>query len=218
MIPGDSIRIAITDDNEHFRETLRDVLQYEPDFQVVGVWRHGAEALLGLETVRPDVLLLDINMPLMNGVEATKRLQARFPEVRIIILTMHDDEGYVLETLKSGASGYLVKDGSVGEIVRAVREVAAGRAIVHPQVTHTVIAQFQTRQEINDSWREVLTIREMDVLRELALGKSNEAIAETLHITVKTLKNHISSIFLKLHVTDRTQAVIVALKNRWLEM
>ena len=81
-----------------------------------------------------------------------------------------------------------------------------------------MIAQFQTRQEINDSWREVLTIREMDVLRELALGKSNEAIAETLHITVKTLKNHISSIFLKLHVTDRTQAVIVALKNRWLEM
>lgn len=218
MTPSDVVRVAITDDNEHFRETLRDVLQYEPDFEVVGVWRHGAEALLGLEKVNPDVLLLDINMPLMNGVETTKKLQERFPNVRIIILTMHDDEGYVLETLKSGASGYLVKDGSVSEIVRAVREVSAGRAIVHPQVTHTVIAQFQARQQLNDSWREVLTMREMDVLRELALGKSNEEIAEALHITVKTVKNHVSSIFLKLHVSDRTQAVIVALKNRWLEM
>lgn len=210
------IRVAIADDNEHFRDTLRDVLQFEPDFQIVGVWRHGADVMMGLEEVQPDVLLLDINMPYMNGVEATKRLQVQYPEVRIIILTMHDDEGYVLETLKSGASGYLVKDGSVSEIVRAIREVAAGRAIVHPQVTHTVIAQFQDRVDMSDSWKEVLTQREMDILRELATGISNEEIAEVLHITTKTVKNHISSILSKLHVTDRTQAVVIGLKNRWL--
>lgn len=212
----DQIHIAIADDNEHFRDTLRDVLQYESDFQIVGVWRHGADVLVGLEEVQPDVLLLDINMPFMNGVETTKRLQSQYPKIRIIILTMHDDEGYVLETLKSGASGYLVKDGSVTEIVRAIREVAAGRAIVHPQVTHTVIAQFQDRMDMSDSWKEILTEREMDVLKELSLAKTNEEIAEALHITANTVKNHISRILSKLNVTDRTQAVIIGLKNRWL--
>ncbi|SFU72681.1 response regulator [Alicyclobacillus macrosporangiidus] len=210
------IRVAIADDNENFRETLREVLEYEPDLQIVGVWRHGADVLLGLEEVRPDVLLLDINMPFLNGVETTKQLQVRYPEVRIIILTMHDDEGYVLETLKSGASGYLVKDGSVSEVVRAIREVAAGRAVVHPQVTHTVIAQFQERAEMSESWRGLLTEREMDILRELANGKTNEEIATALNITTKTVKNHISSIFNKLHVQDRTQAVVLAMKKHWL--
>ncbi|MCL6443302.1 MAG: response regulator transcription factor [Alicyclobacillus sp.] len=210
------IRIAITDDNEHFRETLRDVLSYEPDFEVVGMWKHGVEALLGLETVQPDVLLLDINMPMMSGVEATRKLQEKFPNVRIIILSMHDDAGYVLETLKSGASGYLVKDGSVTEVVRAIREVAAGRAMVHPRVTQTVIAQFQDRTDLDDSWKEVLTLREMDVLRELALGKTNQEIADSLHITPKTVKNHIFTIMSKLDVTDRTQAVLVAVKRHWL--
>ncbi|MCL6516713.1 response regulator transcription factor [Alicyclobacillus sp.] len=212
----DCIRVAIADDNENFRETLREVLEYEPDLEIVGVWRHGADVLLGLEDVRPDVLLLDINMPFLNGVETTKQLQVRYPDVRIIILTMHDDEGYVLETLKSGASGYLVKDGSVSEVVRAIREVAAGRAIVHPQVTHTVIAQFQERAEMSESWRGLLTEREMDILRELATGKSNEEIAAALNITTKTVKNHISSIFTKLHVQDRTQAVVLAMKRHWL--
>jgi two-component system, NarL family, response regulator DegU len=211
-----TIRVAIADDNDAFRETLRDVLQFEQDVQVVGLWRNGEEALRGLEEVQPDVLLLDINMPILNGVEATKQMSKRYPNVRIVILTMHDDEGYVLETLKSGASGYLVKDGSVSEVIRAVREVAAGRAIVHPQVTHTVIAQFQERYATNDSWREVLTEREMEILHHLKFGKSNEEIAEALHITPKTVKNHISSILAKLSVTDRTQAVVIALKKKWL--
>jgi two-component system, NarL family, response regulator DegU len=210
------IHVGIADDNEHFRETLRDILQFEPDIEVVGMWRHGAEAVLGLEEVRPDVVLLDVNMPFLNGVEAMKRIHDRYPEVRVIMLTMYDDDGYVLETLKSGASGYLVKDGSASDITRAVREVAAGRAIVHPQVTHTVIAQFQNYMQLDNSWKTVLTDREMDVLREMANGKSNEEIGQTLHITQKTVKNHISSIFQKLDVSDRTQAVVIALKRRWI--
>lgn len=212
----DVIRIGITDDNEHFRETLRDVFQYEPDFQVVGLWRNGMETLAGLETTHPDILLLDINMPVLNGVETTKRLQIQYPNLKIIILSMHDDDGYVLETLKSGASGYLVKDGSVTEVVRAVREVAAGRAIVHPQVTQTVIRQFHDRIELNDTWKDVLTAREMEVLRQLAHGKTNEAIAESLKITIKTAKNHVSNILAKLNVNDRTQAVLIAIKRKWL--
>lgn len=210
------IRIGIADDNDHFRETLRDVLQYEEDFQVVALWKDGSEVLTGLESIVPDILLLDINMPFVNGVEATKQLQARYPQVKIIILSMHDDEGYVLETLKSGASGYLVKDGSVSEVVRAIREVADGHAIVHPQVTHTVIAQFHDHMRLNDSWKEVLTKREMDVLEQLALGKSNDNIATALEIAEKTVKSHVSSILSKLNVSDRTQAVILAMRNRWL--
>lgn len=216
MIPYSMIRVAIADDNESFRDTLRDILQYESDMEIVGVWRHGQDALLGLEDVQPDVMLLDINMPFLNGVETTKRIQAKYPNVRIIILTMHDEDGYVLETLRSGASGYLVKDGSASEIIRAIREVAAGRAIVHPQVTHAVIAQFQYHTEISESWRDVLTEREMDVLRQMASGKTNDEIAACLHITPKTVKNHISSIFSKLAVMDRTQAVLYALKRKWI--
>ncbi|MCL6637584.1 MAG: response regulator transcription factor [Alicyclobacillus sp.] len=211
-----TIRVAIADDNELFRETLCEVLALEQDLEIVGVWRHGGEVLHGIREVQRDVLLLDINMPYLNGVETTKQLQALHPHVRIVILTLHDDEGYVLETLKSGASGYLVKDGSVAEVVRAVREVAAGRAIVHPHVTHTVLAQFYDRAALSDSWRGLLTEREMDILRELAAGKSNEQIAATLQISAKTVKNHMSNILSKLSVTDRTQAVMVALRNRWL--
>ncbi|WP_054969993.1 response regulator [Alicyclobacillus ferrooxydans] len=210
------IQVGIADDNEQFRETLRDILQYESDMEIVGVWRHGADVLLGLEEVQPDIVLLDINMPFLNGVDTMKRIHERYPEVKVIMLTMHDDDGYVLETLRSGASGYLVKDGSASDIIRAIREVAAGRAIVHPQVTHTVISQFQNYMELNESWKEILTEREMDVLREIANGKSNDEIGKTLHITEKTVKNHISSIFQKLEVSDRTQAVVIALKRRWL--
>jgi len=213
---NEHIRIGIADDNAQFRETLRDVLSFETDFEVTGVWKHGAEVLAGLERCLVDILLLDINMPLMNGVETNKKIQERFPKVKTIMLSMHDDAGYVLETLTSGATGYLVKDGAVDEIVRAIREVSAGHAIVHPQVTRTILAQFQERVSLNDSWRTVLTEREMDVLRQLAFGKSNDEVSESLQITLKTVKHHVSNILAKLDVSDRTQAVIVAMKRRWL--
>lgn len=212
------VRIAIADDNEQYRDTLRAVLELESDFQVVALWRHGGEVLAKIEQVAPDILLLDIHMPHVNGIETTRRLQEKKIQTKIIILTMYDDAGYVLETLKSGAAGYLVKDGSTQEVIRGIREVAAGRGVIDPQVARTIIAQFQMVVTLNDSWQSILTAREMDVLRELALGKSNEELAETLHITVKTVKNHVSSILAKLQVTDRTQAVIVAMKQRWLPM
>ena len=212
------IRIGIADDNEQFRETLGEILAFEPDFQVVGLWRHGAEALVGLAKVNPDVVLVDINMPMVNGVDVTKRAREKFPQIKVIILSMHDDEGYVLETLKSGAAGYLIKDGSGTEVVRAIREVAAGRAYVHPQVTRTVISQFRDRDRLEDTWRGLLTQREMDVLREMWLGKANDEIAQSLNITTKTVKNHISSILTKLNVNDRTQAVVSAMKRHWLPL
>ncbi|WP_026962751.1 response regulator [Alicyclobacillus herbarius] len=210
------IRVAIADDNDQFRETLHEVLSYESDLQVIALWKNGAEAVAGLEVVQPDVLLLDINMPILNGVEATRKLQEKYPQLKIIILSMYDDEGYVLETLKAGAAGYLVKDGSVTEVVSAIREVAAGRGMVHPQVTQTVISQFHNLALLSDGWKEILTNREMDVLRELGQGKSNDEIARALGITEKTVKDHISNILSKLGVSDRTQAVVLAMKRRWI--
>lgn len=211
-----AIKIAIADDNDNFRETLKDVLQFEQDLQVVALWHNGREVLEGLKTVRPDILLLDINMPILNGVDTAKELENQYPDVKIIILSMYDDEEYVLETLRHGASGYLVKDGSVSEVIQGIREVAAGQAIVHPQVTQTVLAQFHDTNVVNDSWIAVLTHREMDVLTELARGKSNEEVALSLNITTKTVKSHVSNILSKLEVSDRTQAVVVALRNKWL--
>ncbi len=213
-----SVRIAIADDNEQYRNTLREVLEFEPDLKVVALWGHGKEVLGKIEDVLPDILLLDIHMPHMNGIETTKQLQNRTTKTRVIILTMYDDAGYVLETLKSGAAGYLVKDGSSDEIIHAIREVAAGRAIIHPQVAKTIIDQFQDTVELSDTWQSVLTPREMEVLQQLAFGKTNEEVADVLHITVKTVKNHVSSILSKLEVTDRTQAVLVAMRERWITM
>jgi two-component system, NarL family, response regulator DegU len=210
------IRIAIADDNEQYRNSLRTVLEYEPDFRVCGMWSHGGEVLTKIISISPDVLLLDIHMQNINGIETIKRLQDYNVNTKIIILTMYDDAGYVLETLKAGASAYLVKDGATDEIIRAIREVASGGAIIHPQVAKTIIAQFQEAVELSNSWQSILTAREMEVLQELALGKTNEGIAESLHIAIKTVKNHVSSILSKLEVTDRTQAVIVAMKQRWL--
>jgi two-component system, NarL family, response regulator DegU len=210
------IRIAIADDNEQYRNTLQTVLEYEQDFRVIGLWSRGEEVITKISSTSPDVLLLDIHMRQMNGIETIKRLQEFNITSKIIVLTMYDDAEYVLEALKAGASAYLVKDGSSDEIVRAIREVASGGAVIHPQVAKTIIAQFQDTVELNDSWQSILTSREMEVLRELALGKTNEEIAESLHIALKTVKNHVSSILSKLHVTDRTQAVIVAMKQRWL--
>lgn len=210
------IRIAIADDNEQYRNTLQTVLEYEQDFRVIGLWSRGEEVITKISSTSPDVLLLDIHMPQMNGIETIKRLQEFNITSKIIVLTIYDDAEYVLEALKAGASAYLVKDGSSDEIVRAIREVASGGAVIHPQVAKTIIAQFQDTVELNDSWQSILTSREMEVLKELALGKTNEEIAESLHIALKTVKNHVSSILSKLHVTDRTQAVIVAMKQRWL--
>lgn len=212
------LKVAITDDNQNFRESLRDILAFESDIEVVALWSHGLEALAGLGTVKPDVVLLDINMPMMSGVEATRQILAKYPAVKIIVLSMHDDSMYVLETLKAGASGYLVKDGYSGEVIRAIREVAAGNAMVHPRVTPALIAQFQAKAaELSDSWKGVLTRREMDVLRELTQGKSSKDIAACLHISQKTVKNYVFHITSKLGVSDRTQAVMVALKRRWVQ-
>ncbi|WP_067622972.1 response regulator [Alicyclobacillus acidiphilus] len=213
-----NVSVAIADDNEEFRLTLRDFLAYEPGIEVVGLWSNGQEVLDEIGSVRPDILLLDITMPKVSGVEVVRALKMRNCSSKIIILTMHDTANVVLETLRDGASGYIIKDGAIDDVVRAIREVNQGNALVHPQVMPVLLGEMRRSHTLNPSWQSILTAREYDVLCEMASGKSNEQISETLHISLKTAKNHVSHILAKLDVTDRAQAVLHAVRERWIDL
>ena len=173
------------------------------------------QALAQVERLRPDVVLLDVRMPVMDGVAAARAIAARHPDVRVIFLTTFDDDEYVFEGLRAGARGYLLKDVSSEELARAVRAVAAGQALIQPSIASKVVAEFarlapRPAQAERIALPAALTEREMDVLRALAAGLSNREIAERLVITEGTVKNHVSSMLGKLEVRDRTQAVLRA--------
>ncbi|MED4754652.1 response regulator transcription factor [Brevibacillus choshinensis] len=228
------LRIVIVDDHQLFREGVKRILEMEDDFKVVGEGADGGEAAVLAEEHKPDVLLMDINMPHINGVSAAENVITASPNTRVIMLSIHDDEGYVYRTLRSGASGYLLKEMGTSDLVDAVRVVASGGAYIHPKVTGKLIEEFRRLSEqegaaersfsIDDSQTidpkviESLTRREREVLQLMAEGKSNRAIGEFLFISEKTVKNHVSSILQKLSVQDRTQAVVVSIKNGWVKL
>lgn len=185
--------------------------------QVVGQANNGREAIILVEGTRPDVVLMDIRMPELDGVAATRILHERFPTIGVIILTTFDDDEYVFEGLKAGARGYLLKDVSSDELSAAIRSVARGEALIQPSITRKVVAEFSRLAsrpaDPTPSFVplvEPLTERELEVLRELAHGRSNREIAERLIITEGTVKNHISNLLGKLEVRDRMQAVLKA--------
>jgi two-component system response regulator DegU len=169
-------------------------------------------------------------MPNMNGVEATKMLVSRYPETKVIILSIHDDENYVQHALKTGAQGYLLKEMDADALIDAVRVVAEGGSYLHPKVTHNLVKEYRRLAAEEGADRDsvhtieirrplhLLTRRECEVLQLLADGKSNRAIGETLYISEKTVKNHVSNILQKMNVNDRTQAVVLAIKNGWVEV
>ncbi|GED67563.1 transcriptional regulatory protein DegU [Brevibacillus reuszeri] len=228
------LRIVIVDDHQLFREGVKRILEMEDDFKVVGEGSDGGEAALLAEEHKPDVLLMDINMPNINGVSAAESVISVSPTTRVIMLSIHDDEGYVYRTLRSGASGYLLKEMGTSDLVDAVRVVACGGAYIHPKVTGKLIEEFRRLSEqegstersfsVDDSQTidpkviESLTRREREVLQLMAEGKSNRAIGEFLFISEKTVKNHVSSILQKLSVQDRTQAVVISIKNGWVKL
>ncbi|QRG67327.1 response regulator [Brevibacillus choshinensis] len=228
------LRIVIVDDHQLFREGVKRILEMEEDFKVVGEGADGGEAALLAEEHKPDVLLMDINMPNINGVSAAENVISASPNTRVIMLSIHDDEGYVYRTLRNGASGYLLKEMGTSDLVDAVRVVASGGAYIHPKVTGKLIEEFRRLSEqegaadrsfsIDDSQMidpkviESLTRREREVLQLMAEGKSNRAIGEFLFISEKTVKNHVSSILQKLNVQDRTQAVVISIKNGWVKL
>ena len=222
--------IIIIDDHQLFREGVKRILDFESSFDVVAEGDDGSEAMDLVEAHKPDVVIMDINMPNMNGVEATKMLINRYPDTKVIILSIHDDENYVQHALKTGAQGYLLKEMDADALIDAVRVVADGGSYLHPKVTHNLVKEYRRLAAEEGSDRDsvhaveirrplhLLTRRECEVLQLLADGKSNRSIGETLYISEKTVKNHVSNILQKMNVNDRTQAVVMAIKNGWVEV
>jgi len=211
---GEPIRVLLVDDQKLMREGLRVLLELEPDIEVAGEAPDGDAALESCATLQPDIVLMDIRMPGMDGVEATWRLRGRWPEARVIILTTFDDDEYVFEGLRAGASGYLLKDVSGTELAKAVRTVAAGGALIEPSVARKVVAEFARLEppvrSVENSLPEPLSERECEILRLLVRGLSNREIAEQLSLAEGTVKNYVSSILQKMGVRDRTQAAVRA--------
>src|SRR5436309_1618558 len=208
------IRILIVDDQALFREGLHTLLSVQPDLQVVGEARHGEEALRLAAVLNPDIILMDLHMPILDGVAATRRLQSEHPAIKVIVLTTFDDDEDVFEGLRAGAVGYLLKDVSSEKLVEAIRAVARGESFLQPSIAGKVIAEFARLSPHPSSKTqalvEPLSERELDILRLLSQGASNKEIASCLIITVGTVKNHVTNILAKLGVRDRTQAVLKA--------
>ena len=207
------IRVAIADDQQLFSGGLVRIIGVQPDIEVVGEAHDGEEAVnLCLET-EPDVVLMDISMPVMDGVSATRKIREVLPRTRILILTVHTDDGHVFQGIKAGAQGYLLKDCTPDDLTRAIRTVHAGDTIMAQDIAQKMLTTFEGIRDEDAEITPHLTERELEVIKALAQGMSNKQIAQSLHISEKTVRNHASNIYKKLHIYDRTQAVIYAVRR-----
>lgn len=208
------MKVVICDDQALIRDGLEMLLQLERDIEVVGLAQDGAEAVELTARCSPDLVLMDLKMPGMNGIEATRQIRACFPAVKVLVLTTYDDDEWVFDAIRAGASGYLLKDTPRAEVIRAIRGTVAGQSFVDPQVTRKLLRQVASQQthpptHITDK----LTAREVDVLHLLAQGFTNADIAGRLYLSEGTVRNHVSAILAKLDVADRTQAAVLALRH-----
>lgn len=208
------MKIIICDDQAVVRDGLELLLSLEKDLQVVGTARDGAEALELTARHQPDLALMDLKMPGMNGIEATRQIRARFPNVKVLVLTTYDDDEWLFDAIRAGACGYLLKDTPREKVVEAIRGTVAGRSFVDPAVAGKLLDQVASRQSQPASLlTEKLTERETDVLRLIARGLNNAEIAGQLHLSEGTVRNHVSAILDKLGVSDRTQAAVIAIQH-----
>lgn len=208
------IRVLVTDDQAMVRSGLRLILEAEDDIMVIAEAENGEEGVRLARREKPDVVLMDVRMPVMDGLEATRQITEEVPEARVIVLTTFDVDDYVYGALRNGASGFLLKDADGDQLVDAVRVVAAGDALIAPSVTRRLISEFASRPESSDvKGLDALTDREVEVLTKLAKGLSNAEIAEELYVSEATVKTHVSHILTKLHLRDRVQAVVAAYES-----
>jgi DNA-binding NarL/FixJ family response regulator len=202
-----TIRILIVDDHAVVRQGLKMFLAMDETFDVIGEASNGQEALALVESLEPDVVLMDLLMPVMSGIEAIPLLRARFPQVEVIALTSVLDNGSVVKAVRAGAIGYLLKDTNSDELIRSIKAAASGQVQLSPQASALLVQEVQ----VPDS-PEQLTARELDVLRLIAAGKSNREIADELVLGEKTIKTHVSNLLSKLHLNSRTQAALYAVR------
>ena len=230
---GEPIRVVLADDHAVVRKGIREFLEEEGDIVVVAEAADGAQAVSLVVEHRPDVAVLDVQMPGMGGIEATRQIKAQCPAVRVLILTAYDDDPYIFALLHAGANGYILKTADSAELVRALRAVHRGESALDSAVTHKVVQQLTTGRpsaplsngvpgqamaepRSGAAWAEALTEREVDVLRLAAKGLTNKAIGHTLGISNRTVQGHLANIYGKLGVNSRTEAVTQALKQGWI--
>jgi two-component system, NarL family, response regulator LiaR len=210
------IRILLADDHVMVREGTRRILEKEADLKVVGEASDGRETVALAEQEHPDIAIVDISMPVMNGIEATKGIKRLSPQTAVLVLTAYDDDQYVFAILEAGAAGYLLKNARGSELIDAVRKVSEGESVLHPAIAKKVLRRV-TRNQVAEtaSGGEALTDRERDVLRLAAKGLGNRQIADELMLSPRTVQSHMANIFSKLQVGSRTEAVMVGLRKGW---
>src|ERR687887_238836 len=218
----DAIRVLIVDDHALFRRGLIQVLLFEDGIEVVGEGKDGDDAIRKAEELAPDVVLMDVRMPRVSGIEATRRLAETLPTTKILMLTVSDEEDDLYEAIKAGATGYLLKEISIEEVADAIRSVWAGQSRISPSMASKLLSEFAAISQRAGDRRELaaakLTEREMQVLRLVAQGLNNKDIAEQLFISENTVKNHIRNILDKLHLHSRMEAVVYAVREKLLEI
>jgi len=218
---SDKIRILIADDHALVREGTRRVLEQEPDLEVVGEAVDGEEAVELATSLKPDVAIVDVSMPKMDGIEATRRIKATCPSINVLILSAYDDDQFIFSLLEAGAAGYLLKTIRSRELVDAVRAVYSGESVLHPSIARKVLNRFVSAAGKPAEGKEpvgMLSEREMEVLKLAAKGLSNQDIAEKLCLSIRTVQGHLGHIFNKLQVGSRTEAVVRGLKEGWVTL
>ncbi len=208
------MKVIICDDQALIRDILEMLLNFEKDIEVVACAENGDQAIELTQKHQPDLVLMDLKMPGLNGIAATREIRKQFPGMKILVLTTFADDEWVFDAIRAGASGYILKDTPRGELLKAIRGTIAGQAFVDPTVAGKLMAQFSSQQQQPASQvTDKLTEREIEVLAQLAHGFSNVEIAKRLHLSEGTVRNHISAILTKLEVSDRTQAAILAIQH-----
>jgi len=215
-----SIKILLAEDHAVVRESIREALTREPEFSIVGEAGNGDEAVSLARGLKPDVIIMDVAMPGLNGIEATRQIKSFLPGTSILVLTAYDDEQYIFSVLSAGAAGYLLKDVGVADLVEAIKTVYKGESVLHPNIAKKVLQKFRTGkiEAADEPSADLLSDREITVLKLAAGGLSNNAIAQDLHLSVSTIESHLRTIFSKLGVGSRTEAVVEAMKRNWLSL
>ncbi len=219
---AETLRVMVVDDHALFRRGLQMVLEGEPDLDLVGEASDGAEAVEKSQELMPDVILMDVRMPKRSGIEATTQIKDLLPHVKILMLTISDEEADLYDAIKAGASGYLLKEIPIEEVADAIRSVWAGQSRISPSMASKLLNEFAAMTKVSGDRPQIpvprLTDREMEVLKLVAKGKNNRDIAKDLYISENTVKNHIRNILEKLHLHSRMEAVVYAVREKLLEI